>query len=215
MNIPISQLRREYTRGELTEDKVSKNPLEQFRIWFQEAVEAEGILEPNAMTLATVTGEGKPRARTVLLKELDERGFTFFTNYESRKGLEMEKNPWVSLVFWWAPLERQVCIEGRIEKLTPQESDEYFQTRPRGSQLGAWASRQSEVVPNRQFLENRLAEVTKQYEGKEVPRPPYWGGYRVIPYRIEFWQGREDRLHDRLEYYLDENQQWQMVRLSP
>ncbi len=167
------------------------------------------------MTLATINGESKPVARIVLLKNVDERGFIFFTNYTSRKGQNLADNPWASLVFWWAELERQVRVEGKVEKISDIESDQYFNSRPIGSQLGAWASPQSQVIPNRDFLEHSLDEFTNKYENKVIPRPQNWGGYRVIPHLVEFWQGRQNRLHDRLCYSLKPNGQWQIDRLAP
>lgn len=214
MNISIADLRKNYAQGGLTEEEAHLNPFEQFRHWFTEAVSAE-ILEPNAMTLATINEEGKPSARIVLLKKLDDRGFTFFTNYHSNKGKNLEKNPWASLVFLWGELERQVRIEGKVEKITSVESDEYFTRRPIGSQLGAWVSNQSEIIPHREVLEVKLQEVIKKYQGQTIPRPEHWGGFRVVPHLIEFWQGRENRLHDRLCYTLIDNQHWQRDRLAP
>jgi pyridoxamine 5'-phosphate oxidase len=167
------------------------------------------------MTLATATPEGKPAARMVLLRGCDEAGFVFYTNYDSRKGQELAANPWAALVLYWAELHRQVRVEGRIEKVTPEESDAYFQTRPLGSCLSAWASRQSEVIPGRDVLEERMRQRTTEFHGRPVPRPAYWGGYRVIPAAIEFWQGRPDRLHDRLVYVRLEDGRWQLQRLSP
>lgn len=214
MNISIADLRKNYTQGGLLESGASLNPFEQFRHWFEEAVSSQ-ILEPNAMTLATINDEGKPSARIVLLKKLDEKGFTFFTNYDSNKGKNLAQNPWVSLVFLWGELERQVRIEGKAEKITPEESDAYFTSRPIGSQWGAWASNQSEIIPDRDILETNLQQVKSQYQDNIIPRPKHWGGFRVIPHLIEFWQGRENRLHDRLCYTLNENQQWIRQRLAP
>jgi pyridoxamine 5'-phosphate oxidase len=214
MNISIADLRQNYSLGGLHEDEADANPFRQFQVWFQQALEA-GIIEPNAMTLATVNREGKPSARMVLMKDFDERGFVFFTNYESAKGRQLDENPWAALVFWWAELERQVRIEGAVEKVSPEESDKYFPLRPLNSQLGAWASQQSEVIPNREILEQRLAEFQKKYANQPIPRPPHWGGFRVIPVAIEFWQGRPSRLHDRLLYLLNEEGNWIRKRLSP
>ena len=207
-------MRQEYTRDTLNESAVHGDPIPQFRAWFDEVLEA-GILEPNAMVLATVSPKGRPSARVVLLKGFDDRGFTFFTNYESRKGRELEDNPFAALVFFWADLERQVRVEGRVERVSESESDAYFASRPRGARLGAWASRQSEVVPGREELEDRLLELERRYPDGEIPRPPLWGGYRVIPDAIEFWQGRPNRLHDRLLYRRQEGGSWRIERLSP
>lgn len=214
MNKNIADLRQNYTRGSLLESEVHNNPLEQFKMWFQEALEGE-ILEPNAMTLATVSPEGQPSARIVLLKNLDERGFVFFTNYYSQKGTHLAQNPQAALVFYWDKLERQVRIEGAIEKVSAEESDAYFYTRPINSQLGAYISDQSQVIPNREFLESKLTELTAKYEGQKIPRADHWGGYRVIPKVIEFWQGRPSRLHDRLRYNLTETNSWIIERLAP
>lgn len=209
----IADLRKEYTRHGLSETDVDPDPLRQFQCWFDQAVEA-GLIEPNAMTLATATPDGRPSARMVLLKGVDGGGFVFFTNYESRKGVELIANPWAALVFYWPELERQVRIEGSVERITPEESDAYFASRPNGSRIGAWASRQSSVIGSRAELEQRVAELEQFYAGCEVPRPPFWGGFRVIPDVIEFWQGRPNRLHDRLRYRRDSSQ-WIIERLSP
>jgi pyridoxamine 5'-phosphate oxidase len=210
----IADLRREYSSGGLTEREAGTDPLSLFRRWFDQAIAAE-LSDPNAMTLATCTPDGIPSARVVLLKNLDDRGFTFFTSYESRKGREMAMNPRVALVFLWQQLERQVRVEGSVEVVTPAESDAYYVTRPLGSRLGAWASRQSQVIPNREFLETQHAELMTKYPDGNVPRPPNWGGYRVLPTAIEFWQGRPSRLHDRILFTLQADGRWDRVRLSP
>ena len=210
----ISRLRKEYSRSRLDESVATPDPIEQFRRWFDEALAAD-LHEPNAMTLATATPEGRPSARIVLIKGFDERGFIFYTNYEGRKARELEANPHCALVFYWAELERQVRIEGRVSRVSEEESDAYFASRPRGSQLGAWVSEQSRSIENRGALELRLREFEREYEGREIPRPPYWGGYRVEPEVIEFWQGRENRLHDRLQYRRSEDGGWERERLQP
>ena len=210
----VARLREEYTRAGLKESDTDPNPIEQFRAWFDEALTAN-LHEPNAMTLATATPEGRPSARVVLLKGFDERGFVFYTNYEGRKSGELEANPRCALDFYWGELERQVRIEGRAGRIPDEESDVYFAGRPRGSQLGAWVSEQSRPVADRGVLERRLRELEAEYEGHEVPRPPFWGGYRVEPEIIEFWQGRENRLHDRLVYRRSGNGGWRRERLQP
>jgi pyridoxamine 5'-phosphate oxidase len=189
------------------------DPLEQFRHWYEHAV-AAGLPEPEAMALATATRDGVPSVRFVLLKGIDARGVEFYTNYESRKGRELAANPHGSLAILWKPLQRQVRLDGPVERLTAEESDEYFATRSRGSQLGAWASRQSEVIPDREWLESRLAEFDAQY-ARTVPRPPHWGGYRLIPETIEFWEGRPNRLHDRTAFTRGSDGAWHSRRLSP
>jgi len=210
----IADLRREYSAGGLTEVEAGTDPFSLFGRWFDQAKAAE-LSDPNAMTLATAATDGFPSARAVLLKALDNRGFTFFTNYDSRKGREMAENPRVALVFLWHQLERQVRVEGTVEVVTPTESDAYFVTRPLGSRLGAWASRQSEVIPSREFLEVQHAELMAKYPDGNVPRPPNWGGYRVLPTAIEFWQGRPSRLHDRILFTRRDDGSWAKVRLSP
>jgi pyridoxamine 5'-phosphate oxidase len=209
----VARLRKEYTRAGLKESEAASDPIEQFREWFDEALAAD-LHEPNAMTLATATPDGRPSARVVLLKGFDERGFVFYTSYEGRKSRELEINPYCALVFYWGELERQVRVEGRVEHISDEESDAYFEGRPRGSQLGAWASEQSRPIKSRDALEVRLRELEAEYEGREVPRPPFWGGYRVEPETIEFWQGRENRLHDRLVYQRV-GDRWRMERLQP
>ncbi len=210
----IARLREEYTRAGLEESDTDPNPLEQFRTWFDEAL-ATNLHEPNAMIVATATPDGRPSARVVLLKGFDERGFVFYTNYEGRKSRELEANPYAALLFYWGELERQLRLEGRVGRIPEEESEAYFAGRPRGSQLGAWASEQSRPIKDRGALEKRLRELEAEYEGREVPRPPYWGGYRVEPETIEFWQGRENRLHDRLVYRRSEDGGWRRERLQP
>ena len=214
MDSSIADLRQNYTLTGLLEAEINKDPIEQFNIWFEQALEAD-IIEPNAMTLATATSEGKPTARIVLLKGADARGFVFYTNYESQKGQQLIANPYAALVFLWDKLERQVRVEGQVIKLDRAESKAYFHSRPQASQLGAWASNQSKVIPNREVLEQKLADLEIQYKDETVPIPEYWGGFRVIPNRVEFWQGRPSRLHDRLVYDLEENGSWQINRLAP
>ena len=189
------------------------DPLARFRQWYEHAV-ASGVVEPEAIALATVAADGAPSVRFVLLKLIDDRGVEFFTNYESRKGRELAAEPRAALVVLWKPLQRQVRLEGPVEKLTPAESDAYFATRSRGSQLGAWASKQSEEIPDREWLEARLAELDARYP-HEVPRPPHWGGYRLVPSLIEFWEGRPNRLHDREQFRRGADGEWRVARLSP
>ncbi|NER96203.1 MAG: pyridoxamine 5'-phosphate oxidase [Symploca sp. SIO1B1] len=214
MNTSVADLRRDYTYEVLSETNADSNPFKQFHTWFNQALVA-GLPEPNAMTLATANSEGQPSARIVLLKDYDEQGFVFYTNYQSHKGQQLLENPWGALVFWWAQLERQVRIEGRVEKVAPSESDAYFQSRPPASQLAAWASPQSQVIENRQVIDQRLQQLQEEYAGKEVTRPPHWGGFRVVPVEIEFWQGRPSRLHDRLLYRRNQDDSWGIQRLSP
>jgi pyridoxamine 5'-phosphate oxidase len=210
----LAELRKNYSLGSLDVADAERNPFRQFDAWFAQAVDAK-LPEPNTMTLATVDSRGRPSARIVLIKGVDERGFVFFTNYESRKGRELADNPHASLLFYWIELERQVRIEGTVVKTSPAESDQYFESRPLGSRIGAWASEQSRVIESRAVLEAREKEISEKY-GEHPPRPPHWGGYRLIPDAIEFWQGRPSRLHDRLLYTRAvEGGDWQITRLSP
>lgn len=208
----IAALRKDYAKERLDEKNVARDPFEQFARWFDE-VRSCDLPEPNAMILATADTTGRPSARTVLLKQFDARGFVFFTNYASRKGRELADNPQASLLFLWLELERQVRLEGSIEKASAQESDDYYLSRPVDSRLGAWASPQSQVMPNRAAIEQRFAEAARQH-GDDPPRPPDWGGYRLIPDRFEFWQGRASRLHDRVQYRKDQVG-WVIERLAP
>ena len=208
----IADIRKEYTLQTLDLDSVKLNAIEQFNTWFAEALNAK-IIEPNAMHLATVSAEGKPSGRIVLLKGVDT-GFLFFTNYESRKGKEIAQNQYVSLTFFWAELERQVRIEGKIEKVSKEISDQYFHSRPKGSQIGAMVSPQSQVIADRLLLEQKIEELTEKYKDELPPRPSHWGGYRLLPEIIEFWQGRPSRLHDRIRY-TRENHVWKIERLAP
>jgi pyridoxamine 5'-phosphate oxidase len=211
--VDASNLRKEYTSAGLDKADVDHDPVVQFQVWFENAIDAD-LHEPNAMILATATTDGKPSARTVLLKGYDERGFVFYTNYEGRKAGELETNPECALLFYWGELERQVRVEGTVSRISEQESDEYFASRPRGSRLGAWASQQSQPVEDRSVLEERIKALETEYERREIPRPPFWGGYRVEPEEIEFWQGRESRLHDRLVYRREDGA-WRIERLQP
>ena len=209
----IAALRENYIKGTLIVSDASLSPIEQFQIWFDEAISSE-LLEPNAFVLSTVSNEGKPSSRIVLLKGLDD-GFKFYTNYLSRKGTELIENSNACITFFWAELERQVRIEGLMEKVSAEESDEYFQSRPRGSQIGAWTSNQSMVIENREILEDREKYLITKFGDNLIPRPPHWGGYRLVPTYIEFWQGRPSRLHDRIAYTSSENGEWKIERLSP
>lgn len=213
MNETIANIRKDYSLQSLDMADVDSNPFKQFQKWLDEAIEAQ-ITEPTAMHLATATILGKPSGRVVLLKGLDEEGFKFYSNYASHKGQEIDANPQVALTFFWAELERQVRIEGTILKLDEAEATEYFHSRPRLSQIGAIASQQSQIIASREDLEKSFEAITLQYEGQEIPKPSNWGGYKVIADKIEFWQGRRSRLHDRLQYEL-EGSNWHIVRLAP
>lgn len=209
------KLRREYhSHGQLSENSVAENPFEQFEIWFNDALE-EKIDLPDAMTLATATTDGIPSARMVVLRGFDKNGFCFYTDYDSQKGLELAENPHAALVFYWRELDRQVRCNGVVEKLTPEESDAYFASRPIDSQLAVWTERQSIAISGREHLENNFEKAKLTYSDKDIPRPPHWGGYRLVPNMIEFWQGCPSRLHDRICYTLKDNGYWKIERLSP
>ncbi|MGA7615585.1 MAG: pyridoxamine 5'-phosphate oxidase [Thermoanaerobaculia bacterium] len=203
----------QYEPHPFLEDDLAPDPVEQFRRWYDEVMRLE-IPFHDGVVVSTATPDGVPSSRTVLLKSFDQLGFVFFTNYRSRKGDELALNPRASMLFWWKELGRQVRIEGTVEMVTPEESDAYFASRPRGSQIGAWASEQSEVLATREQLEDLVARFEKEFEGREVPRPPHWGGYRIVPSRFEFWQGQPSRLHDRL-VYAREPHGWRIERLAP
>jgi pyridoxamine 5'-phosphate oxidase len=214
MNNAIAGIRKEYASETLLENDVETHPIQQFQKWWDQALKAD-ILEPNAMTLATASADGLPSARIVLLKGFHERGFVFYTNYRSFKAMQLEENPKASLLFHWKELERQVRIMGVIEKIPGNESDEYFKSRPAGSRVGAWASPQSQVIENRQWLEKEFEKRIKEFENNTIPRPPHWGGYLVKPVIMEFWQGRYSRLHDRIQYSLEGDGNWKIERLAP
>ena len=212
--ISIADMRREYTLAGLREEDAADDPFEQFATWFDEAMDAQ-VIESNAMTLATASPDGHPSARIVLLKGFDRNGFVFFTNYEGRKGSELTENPNAALLFYWAQLTRQIRVEGVVARVTFEESDAYFQSRSPLSRLGAWASRQSSVIAGRNILDDRLAELQQQYPDDNIPLPPFWGGFRLVPHTFEFWHGRPNRLHDRLRYALHPDGLWKIERLSP
>lgn len=213
MQDKILKLRKEYTREALDETHIKSNPFDQFKYWMEEAIQAE-IMEPNAMVLATVH-QNRPSSRVVLLRDVRSNGFTFYTNYLSKKGIELQHNPFAALNFFWPELERQVRIEGRVEKLPEADSSDYFALRPRGSQIGAWASPQSQVIGKREELEKLVRQYEQQFENREVSLPPHWGGYLLIADYFEFWQGRESRLHDRIFFQIDGQGLWQKGRLAP
>jgi len=205
--------RQEYGSQRLIVEKMHANPVKQFRLWFKEA-ERAGVKEPNTMTLATVSQQGQPTIRIMLMKEITDQGLVFYTNFRSRKGREMEELPKAALNFYWQDLERQVRFDGTVTKVPDDESDEYFHTRPRGSQLGAWVSEQSEPIPSRDYLEAQLKVYETRYKEHDIPRPTHWGGYLLTPVRVEFWQGGPHRLHDRIQYSLN-NEHWDLQRLAP
>ncbi|GAB3814383.1 pyridoxamine 5'-phosphate oxidase [Pontibacter rugosus] len=210
----IADIRINYSKQALTEDSVAATPIEQFKSWLDEAIKSEAQ-EPTALILSTVNAAGKPSARVVLLKDIDEEGYTFFTNYSSRKGQKLEDNPYAAITFFWPALERQVRVEGKVVKVSQEASDAYFRSRPRGSRIGAWASPQSQVIEAREVLEQRDKAFEEKFAGSdEIPRPEYWGGYQLQPELVEFWQGRPNRLHDRIVYERD-GANWQIKRLAP
>ena len=215
MEKDLSNYRRVYQKSELSKKKVSDNPMELFQKWFYEVEQFGGDTEANAMTISTIGTDGYPKNRVVLLKKYTWEGFIFYTNYNSEKGKAIDKNPNVCLSFFWHNIERQVIIKGKAEKISENLSDGYFESRPDGSKLGAWASDQSEPVPSRNYLDERLASFEKKFQNKEIPRPKYWGGYIVKPISIEFWQGRPNRMHDRIRYELQEDFDWKIDRLAP
>ena len=215
MQKDLSNYRKSYEKSELTEEAIKENPLEQFQKWFYELEASEGFDEPNAMTVSTIGLDGFPKSRVVLMKKFTFEGFIFYTNYQSEKGRAIASNPSVCLSFFWPHMERQVIIKGKAEKIAENLSDGYFESRPHGSKLGAIVSDQSEVVPSREYLEGKLMALEQKFDGAEVPRPEYWGGYLVRPISMEFWQGRPNRLHDRIRYSLQEDFDWKIERLAP
>jgi pyridoxamine 5'-phosphate oxidase len=214
MEKKIAAIRKDYSHRKLIENEVSPNPVQQFEKWWQEATEAK-IEEPNAMVLATASPDGVPSARVVLLKDYSEEGFVFFTNYHSFKGKQLSENPKACLVFFWKELERQVRITGLVEKISAKQSDEYYQSRPEASRKSAWASPQSQVIESREWIDEQFNKISKQMEGSNIQRPPYWGGFIVNPIIVEFWQGRPNRLHDRIQYTMEDDGKWKLERLAP
>jgi pyridoxamine 5'-phosphate oxidase len=213
MNKSIADIRKDYALHSLNENDIAADPIEQFTRWWNDAINSK-VIEVNAMTLATSTKDGKPSARIVLLKDYDERGFVFYTNYESHKGKELDENPNAALIFFWKEIERQIRIEGTVEKVSAEESDAYFNSRPEGSRIAAWASPQSKKINNRNLLEQNVNNYKEEFKNS-IPRPPHWGGYRVMPLKIEFWQGRTSRLHDRIEFTKSSEGSWKAERLAP
>ncbi|SDQ92545.1 pyridoxamine 5'-phosphate oxidase [Flagellimonas zhangzhouensis] len=215
MQKDLGNYRKSYEKSELTEASIKENPMEQFQKWFYEVEASDGVDEPNAVTVSTIGLDGFPKSRVVLMKKFTFEGFIFYTNYHSEKGRAIEANPSLCLSFFWPNMERQIIIKGKAEKIAENLSDGYFESRPHGSQLGAVVSSQSEVVPSREYLEAELKKLEEKYENKEVERPPHWGGYLVRPVSMEFWQGRPNRLHDRIRYTLQEDYDWKIERLAP
>lgn len=214
MPVSFAAMREEYETNGLSEHELAGDPIAQFQLWFDQAAEA-GLPQPNAMSLATASADGRPSVRMILLKGIDAHGFTWYTNYESRKAEELDANPWGALLFFWEAFHRQVRVEGRVERIPAEESDEYFASRPFGSQIGALASPQGQVIAGRAALDARVEQLAAEYAGRSVPRPAHWGGYRLRPISFEFWQGRVNRLHDRLRYRQDDTGGWLVERLAP
>jgi pyridoxamine 5'-phosphate oxidase len=214
INEKLYHLRSEFTSAELSRDQIGADPFVQFRMWFDQAVKAD-VNEVQAMVIASVSADDIPSTRIVYLREIDADGFVFYTNYDSNKGHDFIQRPRIGFTLFWPELERQIQVRGLVEKVSPERSDAYFESRPRASQIGAWASNQSSTLENRAQLEARVKEITAKYEGQNVPRPPHWGGFKIIPISFEFWQGRPSRLHDRIQFRLDQQNNWKIERLSP